>query len=147
MCAIQRIKYRLSFASHRISLEFSERRWLPTDMLFPGHLEGDWRIAPCEVVASWSAPAFAENLAVDAGGRVFVSLHSHNRIDCYDPRTRTVEPFAELPASPAGLAFDDQGQLWITGGTLGATPGFVWRANPRGVIESWVEIPDAVFMN
>jgi len=116
-------------------------------MLFPGHLEGDWRIAPSEVVASWSAPAFAENLAVDTSGCVFVSLHSHNRIDRYNPRTRTVESFADLPTSPAGLAFDDQGHLWITGGSLGATPGFVWRANPRGVIEPWVEIPDAVFMN
>jgi antibiotic biosynthesis monooxygenase (ABM) superfamily enzyme len=44
-----------------------------------------------EVVASWPAGHFAENIAVDPSGIVYVSLHSHHRIDRYDPRTRKLE--------------------------------------------------------
>ncbi len=113
---------------------------------FPGHDGGHWSPVQSEVVASWPKGHFAENLAIDAAGLVYVSLHSHNRIDRIDPKTGKVEEFARLTAPAAGLAFDAAGSLWVTGGVVGEGPGYIWciRSNQP---EVWVEIPDAVFMN
>jgi sugar lactone lactonase YvrE len=97
-------------------------------------------------VASWPQGHFAENVAVDPAGAVYVSLHSHNRIDRFDPKTRQVEEFARLTAPAAGLAFDAAGALWVTGGAAGQAPGYIWRIR-SGQPEPWVEIPDALFMN
>lgn len=114
---------------------------------FPGHDGGRWIPVPSEIVATWPQGHFAENLAIDSAGVVFVSLHSHSRIDRLDPKTGRLEPFAHLPASAAGLAFDGAGTLWVTGGNLGQSPGYVWRIGTDGQPEPWVEIPDALFMN
>ena len=113
---------------------------------FPGHDGGRWTPVASEVVASWSRGHFAENLAIDTAGVVYVSLHSHHRIDRFDPTTRQVEEFAHVTAPTAGLAFDAAGSLWVTGGAVGQTPGYIWRIR-SGQPETWLEIPDAVFMN
>ena len=114
---------------------------------FPGHDGGAWLPVSGRVVASWPVGHFAENLAVDPSGRVFVSLHSHNRVECYDPAFGAVSMFASLPGPVAGLAFDTNGTLWATGGTVGQAPGFVWRIGLDGAWEEWAQVPDAVFMN
>jgi sugar lactone lactonase YvrE len=114
---------------------------------FPGHEGGRWAPVTGEVVASWAQGHFAENVAVDSEGVVYVSLHSHHRIDRFDPRTRRLEEFAHFIAPAAGLAFDAVGSLWVTGGAVGQTPGYVWRIQHNEQPELWVEIPDAVFMN
>jgi sugar lactone lactonase YvrE len=98
-------------------------------------------------VASWPVGYFAENLALEPDGAVFVSLHSHSRIDRYDPATGRVQPWATLAAPVAGLALDRLGTLWVTGGQLGQAPGLIWRIDPNGHVQSWIEIPDAVFLN
>lgn len=113
---------------------------------FPGHDGGFWAPVASEVVASWPKGHFAENLAVDAAGVVHVSLHSHDRIDRFDPKTGQVEEFVRLIAPPAGLAFDAAGALWVTGGAVGQGPGYIWRIR-SGQPELWVEVPDALFMN
>jgi streptogramin lyase len=94
---------------------------------FPGHDGGQWAPVASEVVTSWPQGHFAENLAVDPTGSVYVSLHSHNRIDRFDPKTRKVEEYARLTAPAAGLAFDAAGSLWVTGGAVGQVPGYIWR--------------------
>ena len=114
---------------------------------FPDHDHGEWRPVDVVIAASWPAGHFVENLAVQDDGDVFVSLHSHRRIDRYDPGTGAVVEFTGLPEPVAGLAFDDDGSLWATGGTLGKTPGFVWRISPTGSVEEWLRIPNALFMN
>jgi len=113
---------------------------------FPGHDPGLWAPVASEVVASWPQGHFAENLAVDRTGAVYVSLHSHNRIDRFAPETGKVEAHARLPAPAAGLAFDADGVLWVTGGAVGQVPGHIWRVD-AGEPEAWLEIPDALFMN
>lgn len=113
---------------------------------YPGHDGGPWAPVPAAVMASWPRGHFAENIAIDPAGRVYVTLHSHQRIDRFDPKTGQVEPFAQLPAGCAGLAFDSAGALWATGGVVGRAPGYVWRIH-GGAPEPWVEIPDAVFLN
>ena len=114
---------------------------------FPGHDGGVWEPAPCKIVASWPVGHFAENLAVSRTGEVFVSLHSHRRVDRYVPTTGSLAVYVEFPAPVSGLCFDETGVLWATGGTVGEPPGYVWRVSPGGRLESWAEIPDAVFLN
>jgi hemoglobin len=114
---------------------------------FPGHDGGTWKPVSCQIVASWPRGYFAENLAVDDKGIVFVSLHSHNRIERFDPSTKQVETFAILPGPVTGLAFAADGTLWASGGTVFNAPGYVWRITRVGAAEEWVQIPDAVFLN
>jgi hypothetical protein len=119
----------------------------PTEDYYEDHDGG--KIAPIQAttVATWKAPAFLENLAVDAKSAVFVNGYSHNRIDRYDLVTRTAAPFAEVPAPPMGLAFDADGALWATGGTLRKGPGYIWRIERNDAVRQWCDLPDALFMN
>jgi hypothetical protein len=55
---------------------------------WPGHDGGAWAPVPGRVAARWPAGYFAENLAVAGDGTVFVSLHSHHRIDPVPARYR-----------------------------------------------------------
>ena len=119
----------------------------PTEDYYSDHDGGKFAPIEATTVATWRAPAFLENLAVDAEGAVFVTVYSHNRIDRYDPATRATTTFAEVPAPPMGLAFDASGVLWMTGGTLREGPGYIWRAEPSGAVQQWCELPDALFMN
>lgn len=114
---------------------------------FPGHDDGEWAPVPSRVVAKWPAGHFAENVAVADDGTVFISLHSHNRIDRFRPDTGELDEFCRLPAPATGLAFDATGMLWVTGGEVGRTPGYVWRVSPDGSAEEWVQISDALFLN
>ncbi len=114
---------------------------------FPGHDGGIFAPRPCRIVASWPAGHFAENLAATSAGAVFVSLHSHQRIDRYDPATGAVTIWANLPTPVAGLAIDNTDTLWVTGGVLGQAPGRIWRIDPTGAVQDWLEISDAVFLN
>jgi sugar lactone lactonase YvrE len=114
---------------------------------YADHDGGEFSPVNVRVVATWPAPTFVENLAIDPAGAIFVSLYSHNRVDRYDPATGTVTAFADLPAAPMGLAFDTDGALWATGGTFREGPGYVWKIGPDGSARHWTDLPDAVFMN
>ena len=78
----------------------------PTEDYYSDHDGGKFAPIAATTVATWKAPAFLENLAVDADGAVFVTVYSHNRVDRYDPATGATTTFAEVPAPPMGLAFD-----------------------------------------
>lgn len=86
------------------------------------HDNGEWAPVPSRVVANWPAGHFAENVAVAGDGTVFISLHSHNRIDRFRPDAGELDEFCRLPAPATGLAFDAAGMLWVTGGEVGRTP-------------------------
>jgi hypothetical protein len=59
----------------------------PTEDYYSEHDGGNF--APVlATVATWRAPAFLENVAVDAEGAVFVTVYSHYHVDRYDPATR-----------------------------------------------------------
>jgi sugar lactone lactonase YvrE len=123
------------------------RMTIPTEDYYSDHDGGKFAPIEATTVATWKAPAFLENLAIDAEGAVFVTVYSHNRVDRYDPATSATTPFAEVPAPPMGLAFDAAGVLWLTGGTLYEGPGFIWRVERTGGVRQWCELPDATFMN
>jgi sugar lactone lactonase YvrE len=119
----------------------------PTEDYYSDHDGGKYAPIEATTVATWRAPAFLENLAVDAEGAVFVTVYSHKRVDRFDPATRETTTLAEVPAPPMGLAFDASGVLWMTGGTLREGPGYIWRVEPSGAVRLWCELPDARFMN
>src|SRR2546421_11528083 len=119
----------------------------PTEDYYSDHDGGTFAPTEATTVATWRAPAFLENLAVDPDGAVFVTVYSHKRVDRYDPATGATTTFAEVPAPPMGLAFDTGGVLWLTGGTLYELPGFIWRVERTGAVRQWCELPDATFMN
>src|SRR5258708_28284660 len=116
----------------------------PTEDYYPDHDGGTFAPIEATTVATWKAPAFLENLAVDAAGAVFVSVYSHKRVDRYDPATGDTTTFAEFPAPPMGLAFGDDGALWVTAGTLRTGPGYVYRVERDGAVRQWCEPPDAL---
>ena len=98
---------------------------------YTDHDGGEFSAVNVRVVATWAAPTFVENLAIDPAGAIFVSLYSHDRVDRYDPATGAAAPFADLPAPPVGLAFDADGSLWATGGTFRKGPGSISWSAPR----------------
>ena len=118
-----------------------------TEDYHPDHDGGIFSPFAGTTVATWKAPSFLENLAVDAEGAVFVTVYSHNRVDRYDPATRETATFAEIPAPPMGLAFDAGGTLWVTAGTLREGPGYIYRVGRDGAVRVWCELPDALFIN
>src|ERR1700730_516323 len=92
--------------------------------------------------ATWPASKFAENLAIDSRGAVFVSLHSHNRIDRYDPATGRIAPFADRPADGPRRRHG-----WLTvvdGRALSERPGLhlADRAGRHG--RTLGDLPDAI---
>jgi DNA-binding beta-propeller fold protein YncE len=111
------------------------------------HDGGDFSSVPFRVGASWPAPAFIENVAVAPDGSVFVTVHSANRIDRYDPGTGETSVFTVLPAPPMGLAIDESGSLWVTGGTMRTAPGYISRVSVKGEVRHWTDLPEATFMN
>jgi sugar lactone lactonase YvrE len=111
------------------------------------HDGGSFSPVDVRVIAIWPVGSFAENLAVHPDGSVFVSLHTPQRIDRYDPISGRTTPFADLPAPGMGLAFDAGGTLWATGGAFPQGPGYVWRVAQDGTVRLWTDLPDALFIN
>src|SRR3984893_9211567 len=106
----------------------------PTEDYYPDHDGGKFAPIEATTVATWKAPSFLENLAIDAEGAVFVTVYSHNRVDRYDPATGATTTFVEVPAPPMGMAFDADGALWVTAGTLREGPGYVYRVERDGAV-------------
>jgi sugar lactone lactonase YvrE len=118
-----------------------------TDPVQLTHDGGEFSPMPFCIVASWPARSFLENVAAGPDGAMFVTVHSHNRIDRYDSKTGKTSVIAELPAPPMGLAFDESGSLWVTGSTMKNPPGYIWKIGPNGSVQHWAGFPEVTFMN
>src|SRR5260370_36226067 len=114
---------------------------------YTDHDGGEFTPVNVRVVATWPAPTFVENLAIDSAGAIFASLYSHNRVDRYDPATGATTPFADLPAPPMGLAFDATGSRWATCGTFREGPRSVWKIAPHGSVPPRTPPPAAALIN
>lgn len=111
------------------------------------HDSGNLDLVPVTTLATWPRGSFAESVAVDASGALFVSLHTDAAVVRVDPQTGAASPFAQLPAPATGLAFAADGALIVTGGAPGTPPGYVWRVTPEGRVEDLAVIPAAAFLN
>ena len=109
------------------------------------HDGGDFSPVPFRIVASWPAPSFVENVAVGPDGAIFVTVNSGNRIDRHDPKTGVTSVFAELPAPPMGLAFDESGSLWATGSNMKTPPGYIWKIGLNGDVQHWTGFSGSYF--
>src|ERR1700674_922878 len=85
----------------------------PTEDYYPDHDAGKFAPIAATTVATWKAPAFLENLAIDAEGAVFVTVYSHKRVDRYDPAT----------GARTTLAGPEQGMVGSTACAFGRAPG------------------------
>lgn len=111
------------------------------------HDGGDAEYASTRIVATWPKGSFAENVAVDREGRLFVSLHTDRAVVCVDARTGRVTPFATFDTPVAGLAFARDGTLIVSGGSLGSKPGVIWSVTAHGSVCRVADIPEAAFLN
>lgn len=102
---------------------------------------------PVEVVATWPKGSFAESVAIDADGQIFVSLHTDKAVVRVDPVSGRVTPFATFDRPATGLVFATDGALIVSGGAPGTAPGLIWRVERNGDIRQLAEIADATFLN
>jgi len=111
------------------------------------HDGGETTLVPAKVVTTWPKGSFAESLAIDPDGVIFVSLHTDKAVVRVDPATGAVTPFASFDRPATGLAFMADGTLVVSGGAPGQAPGVLWRVSPSGEVAPIAEIADAAFLN
>lgn len=119
---------------------------MATHPALPAHDGGPLQPVPAATVASWSAGSFVENLVVDPRGVIFATIHPEGQIRRIDP-DGTESHFLTLPTPVAGITLDGLGNLFVSGGTPGVAGGVIWRVSPVGVVERWLDLPEAVFLN
>lgn len=110
------------------------------------HDAGTLALAESTVIASWPPGTFAENLAVAEAGDIFVTIHNASQV-VRITRNGDVSPHASFPVPVAGIAFDSQDVMWVSGGTPGTAPGSIWKVTHDGCVSQWCEIPEAMFLN
>lgn len=111
------------------------------------HDGGSDGILSVETIATWPTGSFAESVAVDADGHIFVSLHTDQAVVRVDPANGAVSPFATFDRPATGLAFARDGALIVSGGAPGTAPGVVWRVERDGSVRQLSEITEAAFLN
>jgi hypothetical protein len=112
----------------------------------PAHDGGVYTPVPASTVATWPEGSFVENIAIDGAGAAFVTIHPPGEIRRIGADGME-SLFTTLPTSIAGLAFDRNGTLFVSGGTPGVAGGVIWRVAPSGAFDRWVDLPEAPFLN
>ncbi len=100
------------------------------------------------LLETWPAGTFVENLVARPDGKLLVAVHSTQRLEIVDPAAQGAPraTFAEFPGPIAGPAYVDQ-DLFVNVSAPGQPPGQIFRVDPAGKVEPWVEVPDALFLN
>ncbi len=111
------------------------------------HDGGTTALAPVEIIATWPKGSFAENLAIDEAGAIYVTLHTDRTVVRVDPATRAASPFARYETPVAGVAFGPDGTLYVSGGQPGKPGGVIWATGRDGSVRRLADLPDALFLN
>jgi streptogramin lyase len=69
------------------------------------------------VLARVATPTTLRGLTVAPDGKVWIVRFIQSTFDIYDPATNTITPVTSQLGSPYEIAFDAQGNAWISGGT------------------------------
>lgn len=101
-------------------------------------------IVPDFLLAEFPVNTFLENIAVNAIGTLFVTSYEDGIIYEISPAGQRHE-FARVDGKTAGLAFDQEGNLLVSGATSQGTSA-IFKITQSGV-ETLVTIADAIFLN
>ena len=102
-------------------------------------------LAPHEIVASFPANTFLENLAIAPDGTLFVTNHEVGEILEIAPEgDRSI--FASSDGKVTGIAFAPDGGLILTGWNAEGL-SIILYVTPNGAIEQLATLPDALFLN
>ena len=116
---------------------------LPPDL--PTHHPPPLAARPARVLTTWPLGTFVENLLVRADGDFLISVHSENRIERVGADGDR-QVFAHLPAPPTSLVESGE-DLFVFGGAPGQSPGYLWRVDAEGRVETRAEVRGALFLN
>jgi sugar lactone lactonase YvrE len=94
------------------------------------------------VVGSIPAPCAPLGLAFDHAGKLYVTEPNSGRIFSFTPNAGTppvATEFASGVPGANGVAFDRDGNLWVSDGTTGQ--GRVWRVDAKGTVTEVFRVP------
>lgn len=102
-------------------------------------------LVPDQIVASFPANTFLENLAIAPDGTLFVTNHEVGEILQITPEGDT-SIFAKNDGKVTGIAFAPDGGLILTGWNAEGLSIILYAA-PDGAIELLATLPEAMFLN
>lgn len=109
-------------------------------------------LASAQVIASFPANTFLENLAIPSvgyayapDGTIFVTNHEAGKIVCITPDGKQ-DIHANIEGKVSGLAFTANGGLVATGWNTDSVPVISLVASD-GTVETLLKLPDAIFLN
>jgi sugar lactone lactonase YvrE len=103
------------------------------------------QIVAARTIAEFPVNTFLENVVADKKGVLFVNSYEDGKVYRVTTAGAKTE-FAQIPGKVAGIAFDRQGNLIISGVT-NEKKAAVFRVDKLGKVETLATIDDAVFLN
>ncbi|MBC7807012.1 MAG: SMP-30/gluconolactonase/LRE family protein [Akkermansiaceae bacterium] len=103
------------------------------------------QLVPAKTVAEFPKNTFLENIVVDKSGTLFVTSFEDGKIYRVTPSGEKSE-FAAVAGTIAGITFDRDGNLLVTGWAGKKTPS-VFRVSPTGAVETLTAIKGGMFPN
>ncbi|MCY7275595.1 MAG: SMP-30/gluconolactonase/LRE family protein, partial [Phormidesmis sp. CAN_BIN44] len=101
-------------------------------------------IAPSFCLAEFPVNTFLENIAIDAQGTLFVTSYEDGKLYEINPSGERRE-FAKVDGKAAGIVFDQDGNLLVSGVTSEGISAIFKVA--QGKVETLATIADAMFLN
>lgn len=132
----------------RFHLSFILLLWLAVNcaaQLPPIFADTKREIVSAKTIAEFPVNTFLENIAVDTESDLYINSYEEGKIYRVSPDGKKSD-FAKIDGKIAGLAFDKQQNLIVTGWARGTTPS-VFRVDRRGMVETLTAIDGAMFLN
>jgi sugar lactone lactonase YvrE len=102
-------------------------------------------IVPAQMIAEFPVNTFLENIAIDSQGTAFITSYEEGKIYQVLPSGEQSE-LAHIDGKAAGIVIDSTGDLLVAGSFKGTTPT-LFRIDSTRMVESLIQLPDAIFLN